>query len=153
MTVPNRLSLWEKLRRATYLRKRKELELDASGRPHVQFRTPSEWAEFFRKCNFTVVRHDMQIGFFVNDVWAGFYSVLSLVVVEPAFNPLLKKLLGRQLPPNFLMELFCPCWLMGFVHLFDISMKEAFIGRWGWNLFVLKRHNQAQPAVLRPSNP
>ena len=140
VTVPNRLSLWERVRQSTFQRHRRENRLDlVSGIPHVQFRTPAEWAAYFSEQGFAIRRHEMGIGFLVNDVWTGFYSILSHVFVEPALNPILARTVGRRLPVNVLQVVFCPRWLMRRVHQLDVLLKPVFRHRWGWNLFVLER--------------
>lgn len=140
VTVPNRLTLWERVRQSTFQRHRRENRLDlVSGIPHVQFRTPAEWAAYFSEQGFAIRRHEMGIGFLVNDVWTGFYSILSHVFVEPALNPILARTVGRRLPVNVLQVVFCPRWLMRRVHQLDVLLKPVFRHRWGWNLFVLER--------------
>lgn len=142
ITVPNRRALWEQVRRLTYERHKRQGRLDrTTGRPHVQFRTPKEWAAFFRKQGFIIRRHEMTIGFLVNDLWAGIYSISSVVFIEPVLISLLKRLgrFGFNYRNFSLGEVFYPHWLMQPVSCLDLYLKPLLHHRWGWNLFVLSK--------------
>jgi 2-polyprenyl-3-methyl-5-hydroxy-6-metoxy-1,4-benzoquinol methylase len=139
VTVPNGRSLLESLgRRAYERRKRSGLPLDTSGVPHVQHRTPEEWASCFQASGFEILDHDMAIGFLVNDVWHGFYAILARSVIEPVFVKIgLFCRIGY--PLGSFEKLFFPAWLMQRIHQIDLRLKPYLQHRWGWNLFVLSK--------------
>ena len=78
----------------------------------------------------------MAIGFLVNDVWAGFYSIPIVSCVEPFVGYAARKA-GQDWRPFAIAQLFYPPWLMEWVNLLDLRLREPLRHRWGWNLFVL----------------
>jgi len=137
VSVPNRRSQFEKYFKASYDKCKREGKLNMSGDPHVQFRTPEEWEDFFKKQGFRIVAHDMTLGLLVNDCWAGFYGVKVRTFIEPVLLGLKK--LGLKYKTSCLETLFYPAWLMEIVDRIDIRLKSRLHYRWGWNLFVLER--------------
>jgi SAM-dependent methyltransferase len=139
VTVPNRRSLWERIyRRAHKRRQKRGLVHEIPGMPHVQFRTPAEWESFFCAQGFIIYRHDMAIGVLVNDCWAGFYSLLATIFIEPILVRVAAKLDLVYRRRSF-QELFYPSRLMDLVDRLDVALKPVLHHWWGWNLFVLKK--------------
>ncbi len=138
VTVPNRLALMERFYRRNHLIRLKKGIIDRTGVPHVQFRTPSEWRDYFSAAGFSVVRHEMGIGFFVNDVWHAVYAIPIRFVIEPVLVRVARTV-GLQYRPYGFEKLFYPAWLMRWVDRLDQSTAARLKHRWAWNLFVLQR--------------
>jgi 2-polyprenyl-3-methyl-5-hydroxy-6-metoxy-1,4-benzoquinol methylase len=139
VTVPNRLALSEKVFQIMYKIRARQGRLDrVSGAPHVQFRTPAEWKHFFEDNGFSVIRHEMAIGFLVNDMWVNFYAWPCRLFVEPWILSFSAKF-GWRYRLNAFEELFYPKWLMAWINCLDLLLKPLLQHRWGWNLFVLGR--------------
>jgi SAM-dependent methyltransferase len=127
-TVPNRRTIWEIALRANWKLGVAMGKRFTPGEPHIQFKSPKEWWLFFEGCGFTVVAHEMAIGFFVN-TW-------SAVVEAPT------RLLGRMLrmmglraTPRILNAL---TGRRVMAVLDAIDRRTPFLrGLYGWNLFVL----------------
>jgi SAM-dependent methyltransferase len=137
VSVPNGRSIFERNYKNIHERNVKAGTLDMSGMPHVQFRSPAEWSEYFKSRGFEIVKHDMALGFLVNDCWAGFYGVLIRNSAEPVVQFAAKRL-GVPCKPGAFENLFYPHWLVSLVDRWDGILKPWLRVRWGWNLFVLK---------------
>jgi SAM-dependent methyltransferase len=105
VTVPNK---WTVREFATKLRGPKGLP---PGQPHIQFKSPSQWRQVFRECDFEILDHDMAIGPIVNTTEFISYQ-LKLSVFHRAVAKFLDKI--------------------------DRYLKPLTKGLYGWNLFVLK---------------
>jgi 2-polyprenyl-3-methyl-5-hydroxy-6-metoxy-1,4-benzoquinol methylase len=136
--VPNRRSIFERYFKYT-IRKQREKGLSwTPGVPHLQFRTPSEWEEFFAHNGFKIVEHDMTVGFFVNDCWNGLMGLPLRIFVCPVMLHLAHLLRVRFNAAAF-EEAFSPAWLMERVNVWDMTLKKRFKNRFGWNLIVAQR--------------
>ena len=140
ISVPNRLTLFEKLYKVLHARDLKKGIIVKSGIPHVNFKTPSEWKSFFSNKGFIVNDHDMTIGFFVNDVWHGLFCIPIRMFVEPILRKI-AALFTMKYTPNSFEKMFTPRLLMKFVNELDATTKKYLKNRWAWNLFVLSCKN------------
>ncbi len=138
VSVPNRMTLMERVFRRQHIARLKKGIVDSSGVPHVQFRTPGEWGDYFSAAGFRIVRHEMGIGFFVNDVWHAFYAIPIRFAIEPIIARV-AHMLGLKHVPNRFEKLFYPAWLMRWVDRLDQYTAAKLKHRWAWNLFVLQR--------------
>ncbi len=138
VSVPNCKSLIERYFKFWHMIGSKELKSSQPGVPHVNFMTPDEWASFFRKKGFDIKAHDMTIGYFVNDVWFGLYSIPSRLCIIPFINAV-ASLLHVKYTAKDIEKLFYPRWLMSLVNELDEVTKGVLKDRWGWNLFILTR--------------
>ncbi len=129
ITVPNKRSFFEMY----YRHQHKKLPLNDSGNAHVQFNTPHKWQKIFIKKGFKILDHDMALGFFVNDCWCGFYSILTRKFIDPYIVRYIKKNYRRC---SF-EKIFYPSYLMKKMNLIDRATKSLLKHRWGWSLFVL----------------
>ncbi|MBU1700114.1 MAG: class I SAM-dependent methyltransferase [Candidatus Eisenbacteria bacterium] len=138
VTVPNRVTLFERYWRMENNRRRRNGVMDTSGGPHVNFKTPREWKRFFSGKGFVVDAHEMGIGFFVNDMWQGLFGVPIRLFQEP----IVRKgaaLAGWNYKPRSFETIFYPRWLMKYANELDEALKSVLKERWAWNLFVLRR--------------
>jgi SAM-dependent methyltransferase len=137
--VPNGRSIFEKYFKHT-IRKQRERNIPwTPGVPHIQFKSPNEWEEFFEANGFTILEHDMTIGFFVNDCWIGLLGVPLRVYVSPVLA-LLAFASRRKFDDAAFEQAFCPAWLMERVNTVDMTLKRFFRARFGWNLIVAQKH-------------
>jgi len=135
-TVPNRRTLFEKVLKIKHDLAQKRGSVDLSGAPHVTFKTPKEWRNYFEGSGFTVVDHEMGIGFFVNDVWNAVFGIPMRFCVDPVISSG-AKLIGKKYRKGTIEKLFSPKWLMKFINELDEFTKKQLHGLWAWNLFVL----------------
>ena len=140
ISVPNRLTLFERFFAMQHRSRIRKGITDNSGIPHVNFMTPSEWKQFFSNKGFAVNDHDMVIGFFVNDVWHGLFTIPIRIFVEPILKRL-ASLSGLTYKACSFETMFYPRWLMKFVNELDETKKKYLKERWAWNLFVLSHRN------------
>ena len=138
ITVPNRRTLGERVGRFRHWLRMRRGRPDYSGVPHVQFRTPGEWAAFFESVGFKVQAHDMAIGALVNDGWASLYGLPVRIFIEPVVRKA-AVILGFSYTKFRFEKIFYPRWLMRLVNRLDESFKPWLRGQWAWNLFVLKK--------------
>jgi len=132
--VPNKRSLFERYFKYSLAQSIKRGASWEPGVPHIQFKSPEEWDEFFKESGFKIIEHDMAIGFFVND-WNGLLGLPLRVYVTPVLVRL-----AQMLRINFdqvaFEERFSPPWLMKRVHVLDQMCKKQLASRFGWNLIV-----------------
>lgn len=136
ITVPNRRTLGERVGRFRHCLRTMRGHQDLSGVPHVQFRTPSEWSDFFQSQSFRVLDHDMAIGALVNDAWAATYGLPCRIFIEPVVRKLAKTLDFSYQKFRF-ERIFYPAWLMQPMRRLDDKLKPYLKWQWAWNLFVL----------------
>lgn len=136
--VPNKRSLFERyFKRSLAWQKKNRIPLEP-GVPHIQFKSPEEWDQFFTANGFRIVDRDMTIGHFVNDWWNG----LLAVPLRSFVYPVLEVLAHRRrfdLDPGRIEATFCPRWLMERVNLLDNFLKKWLDHRFGWNLIVAQK--------------
>src|SRR5689334_21752702 len=73
--VPNKRSLFERYFKRSLAQQIKRGAVLEPGVPHIQFKSPEEWDQFFQTNGFRIVSRDMTIGHFVNDWWNGLLSI------------------------------------------------------------------------------
>ena len=136
--VPNRRSIFERYFKYTIRKQRERGVSSTPGVPHLQFRTPAEWEEFFERNGFKIVEHDMTVGFFVNDCWNGLLGLPLRVYVCPVLAAL-AHVFRRRFDPAAFEEAFSPAWLMERVNVWDQVCKNQLTNRFGWNLIVAQK--------------
>ncbi len=143
--VPNKRSIFERyFKRSVAKHQARGLPL-VPGVPHLQFKLPSEWEQLFEESGFTILEHDMAIGFFVNDCWNGLLGLPLRVYVTPVFERV-AILLRASFDPGAFEQQFSPRWLMKGVDVLDQLVKRQFASRFGWNLIVAERSRSTQAA-------
>ncbi len=138
VSVPNGRSLYEKYGRLELFVKRKVRLKWTPGVPHLIFHTPKEWTALFEQEGFRVVKHDMAIGFVVNDLCHTALKVPLLWVVAPVLDRLCG-VFGIKLDREAFVRRFFPRWMAERLDLLDRALKPLTLGLFGWNLFVLER--------------
>jgi 2-polyprenyl-3-methyl-5-hydroxy-6-metoxy-1,4-benzoquinol methylase len=133
--VPNRRSVFERYFKYSIRKLQAKGIPYAPGVPHLQFKLPSEWDDLFEQTGFKVIEHDMAIGFFVNDCWAGLLGVPLRVFVTPVLGRV-AEIMRLNFDQFRFEERFSPPWLMKRVDLLDQSCKKWLAARFGWNLIV-----------------
>lgn len=141
--VPNRRSLFERYFKHNFVRGMRKGLKSEPGVPHVQFRSPQEWEEFFQANGFQLVEHDMTIGHFVNDWWNGLLAIPLRTFVYPvleviAYHGKFKLNAGR------IETLLCPSWLMERVNVLDQALKKSLNCCFGWNLIVAQKSGDSR---------
>lgn len=138
--VPNRRSLFERYFKRTLAQQIKRGAVLQPGVPHIQFKTPEEWDQFFEANGFRIVDRDMTIGHFVNDWWNGLLAVPLRAYVYPELNALAYR--GKfRWNVGRIETTLCPPWLMERVNVLDQWLKSWSKCCFGWNLIVAqKRH-------------
>lgn len=142
--VPNKRSLFERNFKRSLTRQRKRGIPVEPGVPHIQFKSPEEWDQFFQANGFRIVDHDMAIGHFVNDWWNGLLSIPLRAFVYPVLEVASYRS-GRNLDTGRIERALCSSWLMERVNDLDVLLKEVLKSRFGWNLIVAQK---AGPATL-----
>lgn len=141
VTVPNKRSVFETCWAYGHKQRiSRNLPVDTSGASHVQFKTPEEWDEIFKEKGLKILKHDMGIGFLVNDCWHGFYGLAVRRFIEPFIISIITRTLKIDYAPYSFEEIFYPYWLMERVNVIDLALKPLLKHRWGWNLFVLSNN-------------
>jgi len=138
VTVPNRRAAFERLFRLHHKIRVSRGIIDTSGVPHVNFKSPSEWEDAFRRSGFVVLEHDMAIGFLVNDIWQATFGIPVRTFVDPVIHKYCVRL-GRPYRVGVIERLLYPRWLMRLVNELDEVLKPITHPLWGWNLLVLGR--------------
>lgn len=136
--VPNRRSLFERYFKYSLAQQVKRGVVPEPGVPHVQFRSPEEWDQFFQANGFRIVDRDMTIGHFVNDWWNGLLSIPLRMFVYPVLELIAYR--GKfDLNPGRIEATLCPPWLMERVNVLDQALKRWSNCCFGWNLIVAQR--------------
>lgn len=145
--VPNKRSLFERYFKRSLTQQRKRgIQLEP-GVPHIQFKSPEEWDQFFRANGFRIVDRDMAIGHFVNDWWSGLLSIPLRAFVYPVLEVASYRL-RCSMDTGRIERALCPSWLMERVNDLDIRLKEVLKSRFGWNLIVAQKASPAALATL-----
>lgn len=151
--VPNRRSLFERYFKHGFEQtKRKGLKTEP-GVPHVQFRSPEEWEEFFQANGFQIVEHDMAIGHFVNDWWNGLLAIPLRTFVYPVLEVIAYH--GKfEVNAGRIETALCPPWLMERVNVLDQALKKSLNCCFGWNLIVAQKSGDfdAKPKDSQQTN-
>jgi 2-polyprenyl-3-methyl-5-hydroxy-6-metoxy-1,4-benzoquinol methylase len=142
--VPNKRSLFERYFKRSLTHQRKRGISPEPGVPHIQFKSPEEWNQFFQTNGFRIVDHDMAIGHFVNDWWNGLLSIPLRAFVYPVLE-VASYHFGPNMDSGRIERALCPSWLMERVNDLDILLKEVLKSRFGWNLIVAQK---AIPSTL-----
>ena len=136
--VPNRRSLFERYFKRSLAWQMKRGVVPEPGVPHIQFRSPEEWNQFFQANGFRIVDRDMTIGHFVNDWWNGLLSIPLRTFVYPVLQVIAYH--GKfELNAGRLEAALCPPWLMERVNTLDQALKKWLICCFGWNLIVAQK--------------
>ena len=122
-TVPNRYTLFEILYRVHWKMTVARGRPTTPGEPHLQFKSPKEWAQFFRDCDLTVVEHTTAIGPIVNT-----WSALN------AFPARALRKFTKSWPKD---DLLAGPRVMAALNKLDNALPMPVLG--GWNLMVLSR--------------
>jgi 2-polyprenyl-3-methyl-5-hydroxy-6-metoxy-1,4-benzoquinol methylase len=138
VSVPNRRAAFERLFRIYHERRLSRGIVDTSGVPHVNFKSPSEWKATFRESGFSVLDHEMAIGFLVNDIWQATFAIPLRTFVDPVIQRCCARL-GRPYRARVIENLLYPRWWMRLVNELDEALKPLTHPFWGWNLLVLSR--------------
>jgi 2-polyprenyl-3-methyl-5-hydroxy-6-metoxy-1,4-benzoquinol methylase len=147
--VPNKRSLFERYFKRSLAQQIKRGAVMQPGVPHIQFKTPEEWDQFFEANGFRIVDRDMTIGHFVNDWWNGLLAVPLRSYVYPvleliAYRGKLNWNVGR------IEAALCPPWLMERVNVLDQWLKSWSKCCFGWNLIVAQKRPQI--TQIRPNS-
>ena len=136
--VPNKRSIFERYFKHS-IKKQKDKGIPfVPGVPHLQFKLPREWEELFEESGFTILEHDMAIGFFVNDCWIGLLGLPLRVYVTPVLARVAHGL-GVKFDEVAFEEAFSPAWLMKYVDVLDQICKKQLASRFAWNLIVARK--------------
>jgi SAM-dependent methyltransferase len=136
--VPNKRSFFERYFKRSRGQQRKRGAVLEPGVPHIQFKSPEEWDQFFQANGFRIVGRDMTIGHFVNDWWNGLISIPLRTFVYPVIEVIAfrRKI---ALDPGRIESTLCAPWLMERVNVLDQWLKNSLRGRFGWNLIVAQK--------------
>jgi len=140
--VPNGRSVYERYFKHTLKKQREKGATWTPGVPHLQFKSPPEWDDYFRAHGFEIVEHDMAIGPLVNDCWHGGIALPLYAWVTPVLQVLQGKLNWPR-DPNVFERAAAPSWLMSRVDVFDRLLKTQLRSQFGWNLIVARRRKPA----------
>lgn len=136
--VPNRRSFFERYFKRSIAQQKKRGAVLEPGVPHIQFKTPEEWDEFFEANGFRIVARDMTLGHFVNDWWNGLLSVPLRAFVYPVVEVIAYH--GKlQIDAGRIERTLCPPFLMERVNVIDQLCKSHLHSRFGWNLIVAQK--------------
>ena len=142
--VPNRRSLFERYFKHSLAQQVKRGIVPEPGVPHVQFRSPEEWDQFFQANGFRIVDRDMTIGHFVNDWWNGLLSIPLRTYVYPVLELIAYR--GKfQLDVGKIESTLCAPWLMERVNVLDQLLKRWTNCCFGWNLIVAQKRSAGAP--------
>lgn len=99
------------------------------GGPHLQRNSPRRWRQILNDAGFDVLRHDMEIGFLANTVWA--------MVQIPVYTfGRLVQAAGFGFPTDRVLDAVCGKTMMAGLDRIDRRTKGIFSGLYGWNLFI-----------------
>jgi len=129
VTVPNGRTLYELWFRLILIASRMFGKNLRPGEPHLQRNSPAKWQGILRQAGFSVLAHDMQIGFFVN-------TANALVQIPLyAFGRLIRPM-GLSFPGDEILKAVCSKKVMARLDGIDRKTKPYLNGFFGWNLFV-----------------
>lgn len=132
-TVPNRRTLFEIVLRVHWKIGLARGRVFTPGEPHIQFKSPREWRQFFSRCGLEIVEHDMAIGFLVN-TWAAIVTYPTMIVRRLFHMPAVSE--------RDLLWPFGAKPVMRALGWLDQRTVNVMRGCWGWNLFVLAKSSQ-----------
>ena len=136
--VPNRRAFFERYFKRSLAQQKKRGAVLEPGVPHIQFKSPEEWDQFFQANGFRIVARDMTIGHFVNDWWNGLIAIPLRTYVYPVLQVIAFR--GKfELDAGKIESTLCPPWLMERVNVLDQLSKNSLRGRFGWNLIVAQK--------------
>jgi 2-polyprenyl-3-methyl-5-hydroxy-6-metoxy-1,4-benzoquinol methylase len=129
ITVPNGRTLYELWFRLILIASRMFGKNLRPGEPHLQRNSPAKWQKILRQAGFSVLAHDMQIGFFVN-------TANALVQIPLyAFGRLIRPM-GLSFPADEILKAVCSKNAMARLDGIDRKTRPYLNGLFGWNLFV-----------------
>jgi len=130
VTVPNGRTLFELGLRFDLLISRLTKRKLQPGEPHLQRKSPQAWVRIIESAGLNVEAHDMQIGFFVNTVFA-------LVQMPMLLARRILQKLGINIDGARIASRICNETRMAALDRVDVATKPLFSPLYGWNLFVL----------------
>jgi SAM-dependent methyltransferase len=136
--VPNRRNVFERYFKYNIKRQREKGIPWIPGVPHLQFKSPAEWEEFFERNGFTILEHDMAIGFLVNNCWNGLLGLPIRIWIAPVLA-MLAHVFHFKFNGAAFEKAFSPAWLMERVNTWDARLKKHFSNGFGWNLIVAQK--------------
>jgi 2-polyprenyl-3-methyl-5-hydroxy-6-metoxy-1,4-benzoquinol methylase len=129
ITVPNGRTLYELWFRVILIASGMFGKKLRPGEPHLQRNSPKKWQEILRQAGFSVLAHDMQIGFFVNTASA--LVQIPLYAIGQLVRPT-----GLSFPSDEILNTLCNKKAMARLDGIDRKTKPYLNGFFGWNLFV-----------------
>ena len=136
--VPNRRAFFERYFKRSIAQQKKRGAVLEPGVPHIQFKSPEEWDQFFEANGFRIVARDMTLGHFVNDWWNGLLSVPLRAFVYPVVEVIAYHS-KRQIDAGRIERTLCPPFIMERVNVIDQLCKSRLHSRFGWNLIVAQK--------------
>lgn len=137
-TVPNGRTLFELSYRLDLIIARATKRKLVPGEPHLQRKSPAEWRAFLECGGFSVVAHDMQIGFFAN-TWCAMVQI-PILLLSRMTRPVLRKL-RMEFDPMKAINLLCAEPIMAVLDRLDRLTRRQLAGLYGWNLFVAEKRD------------
>jgi 2-polyprenyl-3-methyl-5-hydroxy-6-metoxy-1,4-benzoquinol methylase len=129
ITVPNGRSLFEIAWRIDLLIARATKRHLRPGEPHLQRNSPGKWKRIIEEAGFSIVRHEMAIGFFAN-------TVAALVQLPLTLGGRFLRKMGLKFDAIGLSDRICSGGLMAAVYRLDQKTEMIFRPLYGWNLLV-----------------
>jgi 2-polyprenyl-3-methyl-5-hydroxy-6-metoxy-1,4-benzoquinol methylase len=129
ITVPNGRTLYELWFRSILIASRMFGKTLRPGEPHLQRNSPRKWHEILKQAGFSVLAHDMQIGFFVNT--ANALVQIPLYAMGRLIRPV-----GLSFAADEILNAVCNKKAMARLDGIDRKTKPYLNGFFGWNLFV-----------------
>lgn len=143
-TVPNKFTLFEMYFHFQLLAAKLLKKNLTPGSPHLQRKSTKEWLAFYQDNGFSIVEHDMAIGFFVN-TWAALCAIpvrsIGIMLREFGFH------IGEVILGNMVEEKFYPKWLMKRMNVCDEKTKGLLRGLFAWNVIVARKRKKASTAA------
>lgn len=136
-TVPNGRTLFELSSALDLMIARATNRKLVPGEPHLQRKSPAEWRAFLERSGFTIVEHDMQIGFFAN-TWYALVQI-PVLLLNRVTRPILRKL-RLDFDPTTVIRFLCAKPIMTSLNALDRLTRRQLAGLYGWNLFVAQKH-------------
>jgi 2-polyprenyl-3-methyl-5-hydroxy-6-metoxy-1,4-benzoquinol methylase len=129
VTVPNGRSLFEIAWHIDLLIARATKRYIRPGEPHVQRNSPQEWKRIIESSGFSILQHEMAIGFFAN-------TFAALIQIPLTFGGRILRKLGIKVDAAGVATNICSGRIMAALDRLDHKTKAILAPLYGWNLFV-----------------
>jgi 2-polyprenyl-3-methyl-5-hydroxy-6-metoxy-1,4-benzoquinol methylase len=129
ITVPNGRSLFEIVWHIDLIIARATKRYLRPGEPHVQRNSPERWKRIIENSGFSVVQHEMAIGFFVN-------TFAALIQIPITLSGRILRKMGVKIDAVRITEKICDIRIMNTLDGLDRKTKAMLAPLYGWNLFV-----------------